>query len=217
VISAVPEATPVTIPLVASTVATLVVPEDHEPPDTELLSVVTLPWQTTIVPVIEANEPTVTTTEALQPEPRLYSIVAVPLATVVTSPVVPSTVATAVLELLHEPPVVALDRLVVPPIHTLAVPVIAAGAVLTVTSAEALQPVPAVVNDIIVVPLATPFTMPLVRPTVATLVLLLLHVPEAVLVKVTEEPRHTLSEPMIPDGSALTVTIVDLEQPVASV
>jgi hypothetical protein len=47
--------------------------------------------------------------------------------TPVTTPVVALTVAIVLSLLLHAPPPVVLDRLVVEPIHTLSVPLIAAG------------------------------------------------------------------------------------------
>lgn len=58
-------------------------------------------------------------------------MVAVPLATPVTTPVV-LTEATPLLLVLHVPPAVASASVTVDPVHTLAVPVIAAGVVLTV-------------------------------------------------------------------------------------
>ncbi len=62
-------------------------------------------------------------------------MVAVPAATPLTIPVLP-TEATPAAELLHAPPVVALLSVVVLPAHTLAVPVIlpALGNALTVTT-----------------------------------------------------------------------------------
>jgi hypothetical protein len=63
-----------------------------------------------------------------------------PTATAVTVPKIGSIVATAVLLLLHEPPETPSDRVVVPPVVRLEVPVIvpAFGAGLTVTVAVAL-------------------------------------------------------------------------------
>ncbi|GAB2459534.1 hypothetical protein GCM10011375_09410 [Hymenobacter qilianensis] len=62
-------------------------------------------------------------------------MMAEPTLTPVTIPDAASTVATAVFELLHPPPVVAVLRVVVPPTHAAAVPVIEAtvGAALMVT------------------------------------------------------------------------------------
>ena len=58
-------------------------------------------------------------------------MVAVPALTPVTTPVPAPTVATAVLLLLHEPPPVVLDKIVVAPTHTVSAPVIGAGSGLT--------------------------------------------------------------------------------------
>ncbi len=59
----------------------------------------------------------------------------------VTVPVEEPMVATAVLLLLHTPPLVALVNVVVKPTHTLIVPPIAAGFGLTVKLVTAIQPV----------------------------------------------------------------------------
>jgi hypothetical protein len=55
-----------------------------------------------------------------------------------------STVATVVLLLLQVPPVVVLVSVVVCPAHTIGVPPIAAGEAITVTTIDAVQPVPIV-------------------------------------------------------------------------
>ena len=67
-------------------------------------------------------------------------------------------------------------------------------------------------------PPATPVTIPLVEPTVAIIVLLLVHVPP-----VGEEPNvivapgHTVPGPVIEPGSAFTVIGVTTKQPVGIV
>ena len=70
---------------------------------------------------------------------------------------------------------------------------------------------------IVAVPAEMPFTMPDVKPTVATLVLALLQVPEGVTsVNVVVEPIHTGAvPPLIAAGAAVTVTVavVDAEHP----
>ena len=60
-------------------------------------------------------------------------MIEVPNATPVKSPVVDPIVATAVLLLVHVPPVDELVRVVVEPLHTVVVPAIAAGEGFTVT------------------------------------------------------------------------------------
>jgi hypothetical protein len=110
--------------------------------------VVVLPVQTFVAPVIlpaSGSGFTVTTLVATPVHPPLvteYEIVAVPAATPVTIPVALPTVAFAVLDDDHIPPLVALLRVLVLPTHTLAVPVIvpAAGAAFTVTTAVAIHP-----------------------------------------------------------------------------
>lgn len=71
-------------------------------------------------------------------------------------------VATVVVAEDHVPPAVVLLRVVVPPIHTEVVPVIAAGNAETVTVAVMLQPVTADTNVITDVPGATPVTNPFI-------------------------------------------------------
>ena len=64
-------------------------------------------------------------------------------------------------------------------------------------------------------PEATPFTIPVDGSTVATEVVLLVHVPpETVLLSVVAEPIQTEAVPVIVDGSAFTVTTVVVLQPV---
>ena len=64
-------------------------------------------------------------------------------------------------------------------------------------------------------PVAIPFTIPELLPTVASVELLLLHVPPAALSeKVTLLPVHTLSGPFIALGAVFTVTVVVMVQPV---
>jgi hypothetical protein len=66
----------------------------------------------------------------------------------------------------------------------------------------------------VAVPEATPPTTPVPDITVATLVLLLVHVPPPVLlVKVVELPTHMLVEPAIAAGLAVTVTVAVTRQP----
>jgi len=70
----------------------------------------------------------------------VYVIVAVPALTPVTDPVDELTIAVAVFELDHVPPVVASDNVTLDPAHTDVVPVIAAtvGKAFTVTTVAAL-------------------------------------------------------------------------------
>ncbi len=65
---------------------------------------------------------------------------AVPAELPVITPVVSPTVAVELLLLLQVAPAVVVDKVVVAPIHTEAVPVMAPGSGLTVTVTAALQP-----------------------------------------------------------------------------
>jgi hypothetical protein len=63
-----------------------------------------------------------------------------------------------------------------------------------------------------------PVTMPVVAPTEAIPVLLLLHVPpEAALLSVVVDPEQTLSVPSMDVGKVLTVTTAVAIQPVGKV
>ena len=56
------------------------------------------------------------------------------------------------------------------------------------------------------VPTATPVTIPVVDPTVAVPVALLLHVPVLASVNVVVNPTHTDRVPLITPGNGFTVT-----------
>ena len=65
----------------------------------------------------------------------------------------------------------------------------------------------------VVVPGATPLTVPPVGSTVATVVLLLVHVPPAIpFVSKVTLPKQTVDEPLIGVGDAVTVTVLDAPQ-----
>jgi len=122
------------------------------------------------------------------------------------------TVATAGLLLLHTPPVVVVPSDVVAPAHTLAVPVMDDGKGLTVTTIVALH-VPKV-YVITAIPAFIPFTIPVTEPTVATLVLLLVHVPPTIpFTSVDVEPMHRFVEPEIDVGVGTTVNAFVAIQP----
>ena len=83
---------------------------------------------------------TVTVTVLRQPVPSVYVITGVPAATPVTMPVEPIVASVASL-VLHVPPEVTSVNDTGKPTHTVAVPVMAAGNGLTVTTEVDLQPV----------------------------------------------------------------------------
>jgi uncharacterized protein (DUF362 family) len=117
-------------------------------------------------------------------------------------------VATAVLLLTHVPSVVGLT-VVVPPIHNevLAPVIFVIGRALTVTALVASdgQSVVLLVNVNIAVPPLTPVTTPPLV-TVATVLLLLNHVPPVLGLNVVVDPSHIVLAPvMLTVGFALTV------------
>ena len=91
---------------------------------------------------VAANALTVTIPVILQPVGIVYVIPATPAANPFTIPVEEPIVAVPVAPEVQEPPAVPSVRLVEEPIHTAAVPVIAAGRSLTVTVNVVIQPVP---------------------------------------------------------------------------
>ena len=122
----------------------------------------------------------------------------------VTTPAV-EMVATPVAELLHIPPATPSESVMVNVWQTGALPTIADGCGLTVTTAVLLQP-PAMVYVIVAVPADTPVTSP-VADTVAVPVLL--HVPLPVAsVSAVVDPAHTLKVPVMAAGVGFTVTSV---------
>jgi len=120
------------------TVAILVLPLVHVPPDVVLLSEVVNPSHTKGVPVLAVGAGlTVTTVVAEQPVPAVYVIVAVPPETPVTTPVPEATVAMPVLVVVHVPGPLASLSVVVNDGQTSVVPVMLEGSATTVTTAVA--------------------------------------------------------------------------------
>ncbi len=199
----------------ASTVATVVLPLVHVPPLVASISVIDDPEHTADRPVIAPGAVLITTvTEAVQP-PSVYIIVALPAVTPDTRP--PEvTVATAVLLLVHVPPVAASVNKEVAPEHIPVEPRIAAGDGVTVITRVTVQPEP---REYVIVtgPGVTPVTVPAEEPvdiTVAIVVLLLIHEPPGgVSLSSTLAPTHTVAGPVIGPGEELTVTTVVAVQP----
>ena len=140
-------------------------------------------------------------------------MVVVPDVSPFTTPDVPI-VATTVFVLLHTPPLAASVNAVDELAQTLTVPLMvpAAGNGLTVTAwVAAVVTLPLVtVYDIVVVPEVRPLTTPEV-PTVATMVLVLLHAPPvAASANAVDKPAHTVAVPVIvpAPGAGLTVTTI---------
>jgi len=143
-------------------------------------------------------------------------IVAVPADTPVTTPVVAFTVAIAVFDELHVPPVCVELNVVVELTQMFCVPdnVPATGAAVTVTVRVAVAfehpPVPATVYVIVAVPAATPVTTPVVAFTVAIPVFDELHVPPVcvelnVVVELTQ--MFWVPDNVPATGAAVTVTV----------
>lgn len=135
--------TPVTIPVLAPTVAILILELVHVPPGVLLLNVVVWPTHTVNTPVIGEAALTVTALVAVQPAGVWNNIFTVPPPTLVTTPVPLLTVAIVISLLVHVPPPVVLlvsvsvplPQIVLPPVDVVA----ASG--FTVTAAIRWQPV----------------------------------------------------------------------------
>ena len=110
--------------------------------------------------------------------------------------------ACAVLLLVHVPPDGVALNVVVPPIQTPGVPLIADGTGFIVSTLNAETPPHGVGIEsmIVTVPADTPVTIPVVAPTVATAVLELYHVPVVVLESVVVAPTHTDELPVTVPG-----------------
>ena len=141
----------------------------------------------------------------------------VPPATAVTLPEFIA-VATAVLLLVHEVlPVVTSLNMVDKPWHTVILPVIFAGGNITVSVYILEQPVPNV-YVMLTVPADIPVTTPVDPATDIIAALLLLHAPPVEgSLNVTVRPRHTVAGPVMLDGNAFTVTVIDVLHPVAGI
>ena len=119
-ITAVPDATPVTTPLAEPTVAIPVLLLDHVPPLVVLLHVADDPLQITVDPAIVCGVGAVIVTVfvAVLTQPLTvteYVINDVPAETPVTMPEEEPIVATPVLPLVHVPPLEVLDKVPVAP------------------------------------------------------------------------------------------------------
>ena len=140
---------------------------------------------------------------------------AVPGTEPVTIPVDPPTPAIDGEPLVHVPPGVASVSAVVEATHTDSEPVIGGSDEVTVITTERVQP-DGIVYTTVDVPAVRPLTRPVVDPTVATVVLLLLQAPPRTdSLKLIVAPSHTEFGPVIVAGSGFTVTIVVAVQPVA--
>ena len=208
-ILAVPEATPVTIP-VLPTVAVNGSALVHVPAAGAPVSAAVPLTHIEGAPVIVGRAFTVTTAVRKQPAPREYEMVVVPWLTPVTTPVDALTEATPVLVLLHVPPVTEPERLVVPAIHAANVPVMV-GRALTVITAPLVQPA-ADTTEITVTPAETPVKRPLPEIVAADGLELVHDVVAGALVRFAAPPIHTDEAPPT-TGVALMVTTFVLAQP----
>jgi len=208
VITVVPWDIPVTIPDTLPIVAIAVFELDHVPPPTELLNVAVPPMHNTEVPEISAGVVLTDTTNVAGEHPfsRSYDIVLFPILTPVTIPVLP-TVAIEVVEDVHIPPDGEEDNDEPEPTHAIVEPVIAEGEAMMVTVVTTGVPQP-FAYVIAAVPTETPVTIPEIDPTVAILVLLLVHDPTPpVFVSVLVLPLQIVVVPLVVPGREFTTNI----------
>jgi hypothetical protein len=115
---------------------------------------------------------------------------------------------------LHDPPVVAHDIDADKPWQIAGGPVTGNGNGFTVIILVTKQPV-GNIYEMVTVPVETLVTIPEEEPTVATEVLLLLHVPPLyVSPSVMAYPRHTEEAPVMAAGCKFIVTVVVARHPV---
>ena len=107
------------------------------------------------------------------------------------------------------PPGTASDNVTGMPTQMVGGPSTGPGTGLTVTTVEIKQPVAVRVYKIVVVPVATPLTIPVVAPMVAIGRFVLVHVPPGVASDSTMVvPGHKADGPLIGAGSGLTVIVM---------
>jgi len=215
---AVPVLTPFTtalLPVVAPSVAVPLMA--HVPGDDVLPSVVVLPAHTLRLPLIAAGtlltvtcavrlhvvDVCVKVTTAVPPDmPLIVALLAVVAPRVAAAPL-----------RAHVPGADASFTVAACPAHTFSAPVIADGRLLTVTTRVVTQPTPPTEYVIVVVPLSSGLTAPMVL-TVATEVLLLVHTPPPVAsLRLSGVPMHASGEPLIGAGALLTVMVFTATQP----
>ena len=197
--------------------ATVVLLLVQVPPGAASLSPVTDPIQILVFPAIGPGAP-VTATVAVEKQPvvnTLYVIMAMPTDTPVTTPE-GDIVATVVVLLLQIPPPVEQLNAEVVAMHNPVAPVMAAGDVFTVTAVVILHPVDNI-YVIVAVPADIPLTMPVVRATAATDVLLLVQVPPPASLSAVVVPEQSFVTPEINPGVGSTVMVFVVIQPVPSV
>jgi hypothetical protein len=148
----------------------------------------------------------VTTVVTGEPQPFTYWIVEVPTPTPLTIPEEEPTVATEVLELVHDPTPPELANVDGIPVHKDVVPVIAPGPALTTKVAVAKQP--AAVYVIVAVPTVVLAVTTPEASTDAIAGLLLDQVPpDVALLNVLVPLVQALNVPVIATGDGLTVTV----------
>ena len=184
----VPAETPVIIPVIEPAVATATLLLVHTPLWMASDSTEIAPAHIVPAPIIAVGcVVTETIVVATHPDGSAYVIMVVPADNAETIPEEEPTVPTAILLLLHMPPVLVSLKAEVDPEQILVVPVIAPGNGFTVSEYIEKQP-PAISWKVIaVVPADTPVIMPVMEPMEATPVLLLLHMPLGVGSDNTEE------------------------------
>jgi hypothetical protein len=201
------------LPVVDPTSATDVLLLSQVPPDVLFDKAVDAPIHTLYVPVLVAGKGLIVIDFVTKhPVGIVYVIVAVPAFVPVTEPDVDPTV-TLPLVLPQVPPVVALVKVIVEPLHVLPAPDIAAGNGFTEATTDLAQPVGSI-YETLAVPTPTPTIG--IGETDTTDGLSVDQVPPAVaLLSRLVVPRHRLKVPVMPLGSAFTVSGLVTKQPVA--
>jgi len=211
---------PVTIPEVP-TVAIPVLPLVQAPPPPSLKDEVAPAQNERVPPIAPGAAYTFTVVVAVHPVPAWAKVMtAVPPvnATPDTTPVPDTTLAVDGLPLVHVPVPDGSLNVVAEPGQTFVVPVMADGKGLTVMVVDVVHA--AGVEKVITVvaglelPVDIADKLPLNDPIVATLVLLLLHVPLKPSVRDSVPPWHTGDAPDIAEGKGFTVTVLDVLHPV---
>lgn len=172
------------------------------------------PTQTCVPPVItEGSGFTVTPRVTRQPVANEYVIVTLPAVNPETRPVDDPTVATTVLLLVQVPPP-GSDSASTCPTQTEVLPVITPGSGFTVSTVNVEQPVGSV-YEMTEVPGPVPVSKPEPEPIVATDPEPLVQLPPGdVSLSIVELPWHTNGAPVMGAGTGLTLSAIDVKQPV---
>lgn len=217
VIVVVPATTPPIVPVAPPIVAVAGVLLTHVPAPDASVNVTDVPGHTASAPPMAAGKGfTVSIFVVVHPvDVSVNVMVVVPATTPPIVPVPPPIVAVAGVLLTQVPTPEASVNVADVPGHTESAPPMPAGNGFTVSTAVAEQPVAVTVNVIVVVPAATPPTVPVAAPIVAVAGVLLTHVPAPdASVNVVDVPGHTESVPPMAAAERFTVSTFVAVHPV---